>query len=174
MIKEQNVGRIILAAIIGISIDSIIVINFLIDLYHTILNKVNYMEFYYSIDSILILIVVIAYNNIAFHVISESSTTINIYESGINFKTLFTRERVIRLQDIRKVVLCNEVIFPRGEYSSMIIFLKGFNRFILISEYTMQTKKYANILMQAKTHINEELVEEKGKLYKPLLMLFGW
>lgn len=174
MIKEHNVGRIIILAILAIFIDSIIVINFLIDLYNTILNQVNYLEFYYSIDSMLILIVVMAYNNIAFHVISESSTTINICETGIKYKTLFTRERTISTQDVKKIVFCNEVIFPRGEYASIIIFVKGFRRVVLISEYTMRKEQYANISKGVKTLFGDELIKKKGKYYKPLLMLLGW
>ena len=174
MIKEHNLGRIIILAIIAIFIDSIIVVNFIIDLYDTILNNVNHLEFYYSIDSILILIVVIPYNNIAFHVISESSTTILLDESTIKYKTLFSRERTINIQDIKKVIFCNEVIYPRGEYSSMIIFLKGFKRIVLVSEYTMQKERYENISKQIRTFFSDEVFEKKGKYYKPLLMLFGW
>jgi len=174
MVKEHNMGRILLLTLIGVFINGLIAANLVKELVFYIQGGNNSINFYLSIDFLMIAVVVVLYNNIAVHVISESSTTIRIDESCIRYKTLFTKERIVYTKDIKKIVFCNEVIFPRGEYKNTIILLKGMRRSILVSEYTMTKEQYTNISESITIHLNNALYEKKGKYYKQLLMLFGW
>lgn len=173
MIRHIDKERVVVYLFITLLLDFPI-IYYVINKIIGLLDDSTTANYSINIGLLIYFVIMIFFTNFMRHIIMETNFMFNDNDKYFDYKTCLRKSTKIQYKNIKKILVCNEIIAFNGRYESIIIIQRGFRRNIFFQEFSMKKEDYTKLKIALLSHVNVITQFGNSNYIKPLLALFSF